>query len=144
MCRSSTEVAVGNFIRINTHICKLSFKAVSPSRARRFHPKLSPQSIGHHSCHFQLQAGFGSSVYQKPIFLPFIHFIQAFANDNCPSTSTYEGTSSTPSIGTALASQNMATALPAKLKAAAPDVQRFATRAAQLEKFKPIVSYWCM
>ncbi|KJY02487.1 DUF605-domain-containing protein [Zymoseptoria brevis] len=37
----------------------------------------------------------------------------------------------------------MAAALPAKLKAAAPDVQRFATRAAQLEKFKPIVSYWC-
>ncbi|EGP88100.1 uncharacterized protein MYCGRDRAFT_100038 [Zymoseptoria tritici IPO323] len=37
----------------------------------------------------------------------------------------------------------MAAALPAKLKAAAPDVQRFATRAAQLERFKPIVSYWC-
>jgi hypothetical protein len=42
------------------------------------------------------------------------------------------------------AQQNMAAPLPAKLKAAAPDVQRFATRAAQLEKFRPIVSYWCM
>ncbi|KAM3420353.1 hypothetical protein BST61_g3634 [Cercospora zeina] len=37
----------------------------------------------------------------------------------------------------------MAAALPAKLKAAAPDVGRFATRAAQLEKFRPIVAYWC-
>ncbi|EME44333.1 hypothetical protein DOTSEDRAFT_172484 [Dothistroma septosporum NZE10] len=37
----------------------------------------------------------------------------------------------------------MAAALPAKLKTAAPDVGRFATRAAQLEKFRPIVSYWC-
>ncbi|CAK4032006.1 Hypothetical predicted protein [Lecanosticta acicola] len=37
----------------------------------------------------------------------------------------------------------MASAVPAKLKAAAPDVQRFVTRAAQLEKFRPIVSYWC-
>jgi hypothetical protein len=41
-------------------------------------------------------------------------------------------------------SYDMASALPAKLKAAAPDVQRFATRAVQLEKFRPIVSYWCM
>ncbi|PPJ61021.1 hypothetical protein CBER1_02021 [Cercospora berteroae] len=37
----------------------------------------------------------------------------------------------------------MAAALPPKLKAAAPDVGRFATRAAQLEKFRPIVAYWC-
>ncbi|EME79497.1 uncharacterized protein MYCFIDRAFT_63916 [Pseudocercospora fijiensis CIRAD86] len=37
----------------------------------------------------------------------------------------------------------MATAIPAKLKAAAPDVQRFATRAAQLAKHRPIVTYWC-
>ncbi|KAK5124284.1 hypothetical protein LTR85_001987 [Meristemomyces frigidus] len=35
----------------------------------------------------------------------------------------------------------MAAALPAKLKAA--DCQRFATRAAQLEKYRPIVTYWC-
>ena len=34
---------------------------------------------------------------------------------------------------------NMA-ALPAKLKTA--DLQRFAVRAAQLEKYKPIVTYW--
>ncbi|KXT15020.1 hypothetical protein AC579_7753 [Pseudocercospora musae] len=37
----------------------------------------------------------------------------------------------------------MATAIPANLKAAAPDVQRFATRAAQLAKHRPIVTYWC-
>lgn len=35
----------------------------------------------------------------------------------------------------------MATQLPAKLRT--PELQRFATRAAQLEKFKPIVTYWC-
>lgn len=35
----------------------------------------------------------------------------------------------------------MATPLPAKLKSA--DCQRFATRAAQLSKHRPIVSYWC-
>ncbi|KAK4550388.1 hypothetical protein LTR36_003355 [Oleoguttula mirabilis] len=35
----------------------------------------------------------------------------------------------------------MAAQLPAKLKAA--DCQRFATRAAQLEKYRPIVTYWC-
>lgn len=35
----------------------------------------------------------------------------------------------------------MAAPLPAKLKAA--DIQRFATRAAQLEKHRPIVTYWC-
>ncbi|CZT19584.1 uncharacterized protein RCC_05435 [Ramularia collo-cygni] len=37
----------------------------------------------------------------------------------------------------------MAAAVPAKLKAAAPDVVKFATRAAQIEKFRPIVTYWC-
>ncbi|KAI5366293.1 Putative vacuolar protein sorting-associated protein Vta1 [Septoria linicola] len=37
----------------------------------------------------------------------------------------------------------MAALLPATLKAAAPDAGRFATRAAQLEKFRPIVAYWC-
>ncbi|GAB7363528.1 hypothetical protein MBLNU230_g3797t1 [Neophaeotheca triangularis] len=35
----------------------------------------------------------------------------------------------------------MAATVPASLKTA--DIQRFATRAAQLEKFRPIVSYWC-
>lgn len=35
----------------------------------------------------------------------------------------------------------MAAALPAKLKTA--DLQRFAARAAQLEKYRPIVTYWC-
>lgn len=35
----------------------------------------------------------------------------------------------------------MATQLPAKLRT--PELQRFATRAAQLEKYKPIVTYWC-
>jgi vacuolar protein sorting-associated protein VTA1 len=35
----------------------------------------------------------------------------------------------------------MAAQLPAKLRT--PELQRFATRAAQLEKFKPIVTYWC-
>jgi len=34
----------------------------------------------------------------------------------------------------------MAATIPAKLKTA--DVQRFATRAAQLEKYRPVVSYW--
>ena len=34
----------------------------------------------------------------------------------------------------------MAAQLPAKLRT--PELQRFATRAAQLEKFKPIVTYW--
>lgn len=37
----------------------------------------------------------------------------------------------------------MATVLPAKLKAAAPDVQRFTRRAAELASFKPIITYWC-
>lgn len=36
----------------------------------------------------------------------------------------------------------MATQLPAALKAA--DISRFAHRAAQLEKPKPIIAYWCM
>lgn len=36
----------------------------------------------------------------------------------------------------------MAAALPAKLKI--PEITRFVTRRAQLEKYKPIVSYWCM
>ncbi|KAK3716700.1 hypothetical protein LTR37_006330 [Vermiconidia calcicola] len=35
----------------------------------------------------------------------------------------------------------MAVQLPSKLKTG--DIQRFAVRAAQLEKYKPIVSYWC-
>lgn len=35
---------------------------------------------------------------------------------------------------------NMATTLPAKLKG---ELQRFATRAVQLQQFRPIVSYWC-
>ncbi|KAF2154627.1 DUF605-domain-containing protein [Myriangium duriaei CBS 260.36] len=35
----------------------------------------------------------------------------------------------------------MAATLPAKLKV--PGIQPFAVRAAQLEKFKPIISYWC-
>ncbi|KAL1637065.1 hypothetical protein SLS56_000721 [Neofusicoccum ribis] len=35
----------------------------------------------------------------------------------------------------------MTSKVPAGLKAA--DITRFATRAAQLEKFKPVVSYWC-
>ena len=34
----------------------------------------------------------------------------------------------------------MAATIPAKLKTA--DVQRFATRAAQLERYRPVVSYW--
>ena len=36
----------------------------------------------------------------------------------------------------------MAVEIPAALKAA--DITRFAHRAAQLEKPKPIVAYWCM
>jgi len=36
----------------------------------------------------------------------------------------------------------MAASLPAALKSA--DIQRFAHRAQQLERVKPIVSYWCM
>lgn len=36
---------------------------------------------------------------------------------------------------------DMATQLPAKLRT--PELQRFATRAAQLDKYKPIVTYWC-
>lgn len=36
----------------------------------------------------------------------------------------------------------MAASLPAKLKI--KDITPFAVRAAQLEKYKPIVSYWCM
>jgi len=35
----------------------------------------------------------------------------------------------------------MATSVPEPIKAA--DLGRFATRAAQLEKFKPVISYWC-
>lgn len=35
----------------------------------------------------------------------------------------------------------MAAQLPAKLRT--PELQRFATRAVQLEKYKPIVTYWC-
>jgi hypothetical protein len=36
----------------------------------------------------------------------------------------------------------MALPLPAKLKATA-DITRFAQRAAQLEKLKPAIAYWC-
>lgn len=35
----------------------------------------------------------------------------------------------------------MASQLPTKLKG---ELGRFATRAAQLEKYRPIVTYWCM
>jgi hypothetical protein len=35
----------------------------------------------------------------------------------------------------------MSTNIPSKLKAA--DITRFATRAAQLERVKPLISYWC-
>lgn len=35
----------------------------------------------------------------------------------------------------------MTSKIPAGLKAA--DITRFATRATQLEKFKPVISYWC-
>lgn len=35
----------------------------------------------------------------------------------------------------------MTSKIPAGLKAA--DITRFATRAVQLEKFKPVISYWC-
>ncbi|EER43288.1 conserved hypothetical protein [Histoplasma capsulatum var. duboisii H88] len=35
----------------------------------------------------------------------------------------------------------MATGIPTKLKAA--DITRFVTRASQLEKLKPVISYWC-
>jgi vacuolar protein sorting-associated protein VTA1 len=35
----------------------------------------------------------------------------------------------------------MAVNLPEKLKT--PDISRFAVRAAQLEKAKPVISYWC-
>jgi hypothetical protein len=37
--------------------------------------------------------------------------------------------------------QNMASNIPAALKSA--DIGRFAVRAAQLEKAKPIIAYWC-
>jgi vacuolar protein sorting-associated protein VTA1 len=36
----------------------------------------------------------------------------------------------------------MATPLPAPLKNA--DITRFAIRAKELEKFKPVIAYWCM
>lgn len=36
---------------------------------------------------------------------------------------------------------NMAANIPAKLKNA--DIVRFVHRATQLEKFKPVISYWC-
>jgi vacuolar protein sorting-associated protein VTA1 len=36
----------------------------------------------------------------------------------------------------------MATHIPDKLKAA--DLTRFIVRAAQLEKVKPVMAYWCM
>jgi vacuolar protein sorting-associated protein VTA1 len=35
----------------------------------------------------------------------------------------------------------MATPLPAPFKNA--DITRYALRAAQLEKFKPVIAYWC-
>jgi vacuolar protein sorting-associated protein VTA1 len=39
-------------------------------------------------------------------------------------------------------SATMATHVPDKLKAA--DLTRFIVRAAQLEKVKPVMAYWCM
>ncbi|KAK4499522.1 hypothetical protein PRZ48_010038 [Zasmidium cellare] len=37
----------------------------------------------------------------------------------------------------------MAAVVPTSMKSACPDIHRLAVRAAQLQKFKPIVSYWC-
>lgn len=52
------------------------------------------------------------------------------------------------STNTTAASQrktgDMAAVVPERMKAASPDIHRLAVRAAQLQKFRPIVSYWCM